>query len=139
MKLHFPWAEVEKLLTEVITAKTARQLYGTETGKGLWLVGDQGVYLMANTADGDVNSKRKEGDKPFVVYADECDPTKLPFDEWWDAKRRSFGGDDGVEFISLDDIVKLRKDDPTHLAVEMTATKLALFTAKKNPKPKQKG
>ncbi len=57
-KLHFPWSEIEKLLTEVITAKTARPLYGKETGNGLCLVGDQGVLLMAHTNDGEVNSSR---------------------------------------------------------------------------------
>ena len=46
MKLHFPWNEIEKLIEEVDTATIARTLYEEETGKGLWLVGDQGVYLM---------------------------------------------------------------------------------------------
>ncbi len=52
MKMHFKWDGVEKLLEEVRTAKTARDLYEQKTGKGIWLVGDHGVYLMANTSDG---------------------------------------------------------------------------------------
>lgn len=46
MKLHFSWTQIEKALEEVRTASTARPLYEEETGKGLWLVGDEGVYLM---------------------------------------------------------------------------------------------
>jgi hypothetical protein len=95
MKLHFPWPEVAKILDEVRAATVVNPLYGTVTGKGLWLVGDDGVYLMPNT--------KCEG-KPSVVYARECDPTKLGFDEWWSVKRASFGGDDGVEFIGLKEI-----------------------------------
>jgi hypothetical protein len=97
--LHFSWVEVEKLLDEVRAAKTANTLYDKKTGKGLWLVGDHGVYLMANTKDGPLAKARKEGDKTFVVYANECNPDKG--DDWWDIKRASFGGDDGVEFLAL--------------------------------------
>ena len=95
MKLHFPWPEVAKILEEVRAATVVNPLYEQATGKGLWLVGDQGVYLMPNT--------KCEG-KPNVVYAKECDPTKLEFDEWWGVKQASFGGDDGVEFIDIADI-----------------------------------
>jgi hypothetical protein len=35
--------------------------------------------------------------KPFVAYALECDPRTN--DDWFEVKRRTFGGDDGVEFI----------------------------------------
>lgn len=126
MKLHFPWSDIEKLLTEVITAKTANPLYGQNTGKGLWLAGDHGIYLMANTTDGVINANRKADEKPFVVYAEECDPTKLPFDQWWNTKRMTFGGDDGVDFISLAKIVSFRRLDPTHLAVDFTSTRMVL-------------
>ena len=97
MRLHFPWNEVAKALEEVRTARRIRSLYGTETGPGLWLVGDEGVYLMPNTATA----------QPTIVYAAECNPKKLDFDTWWANKRASFGGDDGVEFIGLADIERL--------------------------------
>ncbi len=72
MKLHFDWKGVERLLKEIRTATKAKTLYGEETGKGLWLVGDTGVYLMANTTDGIHNIKMGICDNHFVVYADEC-------------------------------------------------------------------
>lgn len=126
MKLHFPWDGIEKLLTEVITAKTARTLYGEVTGPGLWLAGDDGVYLLANTTDGEVNATRKPGEKAFVVHAEECDPTRMPFEAWWANKQVTFGGDDGVEFFSLANIVKFRRLNPTHLAVEFRSTRMVL-------------
>jgi Protein of unknown function (DUF3085) len=43
-----------------------------------------------------------EGETRTIAYARECNPTKS--DDWWHVKRATFGGDDGVEFISLADI-----------------------------------
>jgi len=63
---------------------------------GLILVGDDGVYLMANVANETVLSSGV----PHVAYAAEVNPKTLPFDQWWEAKRASFGGDDGTVFLS---------------------------------------
>jgi hypothetical protein len=95
--LHFPWAEVLKALAELRQASSVRPLYGNETGPGLWLVGDEGVYLMPNTT-----LKART-----IVYARECNPTALDFDTWWANKRVTFGGDDGVEFIALTHIDRI--------------------------------
>ena len=122
MKLHFPWAEVSKALDEVRNAANVRPLYGTDTGPGLWLVGDQGVYLMPNTT----------GKERTIVYACECDPTKLDFETWWANKRRSFGGDDGVEFIGLKEIDRLAAPfrttnrRPRHLRIEISPETFSL-------------
>ena len=66
---------------------------------GLHLVGDRGVYLMAN-------ARLKGGDPQElpVVYAQEVNPETMAFDDWWEAKRRSFGGDDGIEYLPLADV-----------------------------------
>lgn len=69
-----------------------RDYYGQKTGPGFWFVGDHGVYLMPNAV-------LAKGEKPVVVYACECDPTRMEFDDWYDAKRDLFGGDDGAEII----------------------------------------
>ncbi|PTX52437.1 Protein of unknown function (DUF3085) [Gemmobacter caeni] len=37
---------------------------------------------------------------PHVAYAAEVNPQTLPFDTWWEAKRASFGADDGTVFLS---------------------------------------
>lgn len=110
MKLNFLWTGVETLLEEVRNAKIVNKLYEEETGKGLWLVGDQGVYLMANTKDGPLYKNCKKDESLFVVYAEECNPNKVK--NWWGIKRASFGGDDGAAFISIEDIEKLKSDPP---------------------------
>lgn len=101
MKLHFPWSALTRAFEELDSAQTARTLYETNTGKGLWLVGDQGVYVMPNTTDG---IHHKNDGKRVVVYARECDPTALEFDVWWANKQKTFGGDDGCEFIDIAEI-----------------------------------
>lgn len=132
MKLHFPWNEIEKLIDEVTSATTGQPLYGQETGKGLWLVGDHGVYLMPNTMDGIYHAKLGKNDRRLVVYARECNPDKMEFDDWWDNKRQSFGGDDGVEFLDLKEIQSLvahgSQDGhkPDSLAIEFMADQFAL-------------
>ncbi|PDS41343.1 hypothetical protein CO662_29330 [Rhizobium anhuiense] len=86
--------------------------YGLRPGKdqkpGLWLVGDHGVYLMSN-------GKLLDGAKPLVVYAEECDPSTN--DDWFDVKRRTFGGDDGVDFINAKQLEPMMVAAPeaTHL------------------------
>lgn len=107
MKLHFPWNEIEKLIEEIDTATSGQPLYGEETGKGFWLVGDQGVYLMPNTSDGIHHRKLGKDDRRLVVYARECNPDTMAFDDWWGNKRASFGGDDGVEFLNVQEIISM--------------------------------
>jgi hypothetical protein len=89
--LTFPWKKVEPALAELRAAIEFRTLYSRVTGPGLWLVGDEGVYLMPNTLV----------QKPTVIYARECDPTAVPFEEWWTYREATFGSGDGVEFIAL--------------------------------------
>ena len=90
------------------------------TGQGLWLVGDQGVYLMPNT----------EAETRTIAYAKECDPTKLDFDEWRGVKRATFGGDDGVEFISIEEIERISSvpsgAQPHSLCVDFTPERMTI-------------
>ncbi|MGR7993565.1 DUF3085 domain-containing protein [Xanthobacter sp. ZOL 2024] len=97
--------------------------YGTRPGEGeqpgAWLVGDEGVYLMAN-------GKLAEGQKTFVIYAEECDPKTNP--DHWHYKRQHFGADDGIEFLDAAMLVKLIRASPwaTHLRIEMTDSNLSI-------------
>lgn len=140
MKLHFPWNEIEKVIEEIDTAKTAQPLYGDDTGKGLWMVGDHGVYLMPNTTDGIHHRKLDKDDRRLVVYARECNPDRMEFDDWWENKRRSFGGDDGVEFLDLKEIQSLAAHGsvdghrPNSLAVTFSPTQFELSVVFKLPK-----
>lgn len=97
--------------------------YGIKPGKdekpGVWLVGDQGVYLLSN-------GKLAEGQRALVVYSDECHPVGNP--DWWHYKSRHFGGDDGIEFLAADRLIPLfdRNTRCTHLRVQLTETDVSL-------------
>ncbi|MDP2120866.1 MAG: DUF3085 domain-containing protein [Hoeflea sp.] len=101
--------------------------YGLKPGEGekpgLWLVGDQGVYLLSN-------GKLSEGQKALVCYAQECNPSTTP--DYWHYKRRHFGGDDGIEFLDAVEVMRLLDAAPvsTHLCVEMTDTNISLIPAR---------
>lgn len=129
MRLTFPAAPLRDLLisAEARWPKGLRERYGEpDDGPGLWLVGDQGVYLMSNAV-------LDEGEKPVVVYAAECDPTTMDFDEWWAAKNASFGGDDGVEFIDADTIRAAVRDE-SPLLVTLSPNQMAISHYEKRPK-----
>lgn len=96
----------------------------TKVPPGLWLVGDQGVYLMSNGLRGlmvgDANSETH-----FVAYADECNPNELPFDDWYEAKERIFGRDDGCDYLPLsmfENVLSL--SDDAKVKVNITANKI---------------
>ena len=97
--------------------------YGLKPGQGeipgLWLVGDQGVYIMSN-------GKLADGDRPLVVYSDECHPVGNP--DWFHYKHRHFGGDDGIEFIDAERLIPLfdRNVRCTHLHVQLTEAQVSL-------------
>jgi hypothetical protein len=79
---------------------------------GLWLVGDHGVYLCSNG--------KLAGARPLVVYAQECDPNRN--DDWLEVKRRTFGGDDGVEFLDAFELERLMSSAPkaTHVRISIS-------------------
>lgn len=90
-----------------------------QASPGLWLVGDQGVYIIAN-------GKLPKGDKPFVVYSEQCHPRGDI--DWWDYKRRHFGADDGIEFIEAERLLPLfdRAKRATHLNITLSETEISL-------------
>lgn len=94
---------------------------------GFWIVGDEGVYLMHN-GKGDPGV---EGNQAVVAYARECNPKTVPFDDWWEKKRATWGGDDGVDYIDPDFIfrciekgwgLRIRfEEDALHFEADKTA------------------
>ena len=92
---------------------------GRDEKPGVWLVGDEGVYILSN-------GKLAEGQQALVVYSEECHP-KGDID-WWDYKRRWFGGDDGIEFFDADQLIPLfdRNMRATHLQMQFTDDSISL-------------
>lgn len=70
----------------------------TKIPAGLHLVGDHGVYLMANVSN-EMSTVAMEGKGGHVAFAFEANPNALSADEWLESKRNSFGPDDGCDFI----------------------------------------
>ncbi|MER8840925.1 DUF3085 domain-containing protein [Mesorhizobium sp. M0913] len=97
--------------------------YGLKPGQGeipgLWLVRDQGVYIISN-------GKLADGKRPLVLYSEECHPIGNP--DWFHYKQRHFGGDDGIEFIDAEQLIPLfdRNLRCTHLNVQLTETEVSL-------------
>ncbi len=131
--LSFPLTSVRDVIARGRTDAEANggfrdPYYGLRPGKdekpGLWLVGDHGVYLMSN-------GQLLDGAKPLVVYAEECDPSTN--DDWFDVKRRTFGGDDGVDFIDAEQLEPMMAAAPeaTHLRIVLHQDSMQLtLTAK---------
>jgi len=84
---------------------------GKRTNKpGLWIVGDEGVYIMSN------------GERPEnhpIAYAKGCNPKVDDFDDWWQMKGRTWGGDDGAELLDAEEIEEIinNADGKHHLLV----------------------
>ncbi len=72
----------------------------------LEIVGDDGVYILNHSTK--TNSRNVEN-HPKVVYAEECNPKTMEFDDWWEVKNNSFGGDDGVELLPIEWFKKIKQ------------------------------
>lgn len=116
MKLRFPKEGVLRLIEHTQKHPKMLSIYGKEpeSRPHLILVGDDGVYL------GSGSEERLPGEDTyhFVVYAEEINPNTVEFDLWWERKRASFGGDDGIEPVYVDDI--LRALGPKYLTMNLT-------------------
>lgn len=128
----FPIASVPELIQRGIAAAAANggfrnPYYGLRPGKGeeagLWLVGDEGVYLLSN-------GKLAEGQKAMVVYPLECDPSTNP--DYWHYKHRHFGGDDGIEYLAAGGVLRLLDVNPnaTHLTIHLTETRISMVPSR---------
>lgn len=124
----FPIVAVRKVVERGIEDAAANggfrnPYYGTRPGDGekpgLWLVGDEGVYIMSN-------GKLAERTRALVIYSEQCHP-KGDFD-WWDYKRRHFGADDGIEFLEAERLLPLfdRNLRATHLNIVLNETEIVL-------------
>jgi hypothetical protein len=89
----FDMAEVAPLVAHAQAAPKHGKVYGGKPKAALWLVKDQGVYLMSSGIPRMPKADGSEGS--HVVYAEGFDPEKAQFDDWWE------GGDDYVEALPL--------------------------------------
>lgn len=76
----------------------------TKVPPGLWLVGDEGVYVMSNGLPALKNDASGKGS--VCVYAKEADPTRNA-EEARIVKEMTFGGDDGCDFMEGEGLLRL--------------------------------
>jgi hypothetical protein len=76
----------------------------TKIEPGLWLVGDDGVYLMSNGTPRLLAAP--PATRNLIATAEETDTARHP-NTWWDTKQAAFGGDDGVIALSRDFVTGL--------------------------------
>lgn len=126
MKLHFDWESAQKLLSHSKQATAHQAVYGRKETEhpGLLLVGDNGIYLCSNglpslRADGSEGTVSPKNPL-MVAYARECDPDQLDFELWWNTKQRSFGGDDGFEFLAAKWLQAALESNNDWLVLEVT-------------------
>ena len=130
--LTFAAADVRKLIDHTLDSEFHRptiaqrlELYGPEawekqpsenieTPPGLWLVKDDGIYLMSN---GHPGFRTDNGERHYVVYAEGYDPRTDP--EVWLRSRDAVGGDDFCESIICDwDLLFLPGDQYLYITVD---------------------
>ena len=85
--------------------------------KELIIVGDNGVYFMT----GDTIPKLGINDELPKANAVGCDPDKDEFNDWWELKRRTWGGDDGMERLDKQEILDILNKCNTHLIIAFKA------------------
>lgn len=94
-KLTFPAADIAAQARHALAAVEHRPLYDQpDPAPALWLVHDQGVYVMSNGANDD---DAGDASRPRPAYAAGCDPDRDP--DWWDTGRDLVGGDDFAELL----------------------------------------
>ncbi|MBW4599683.1 MAG: DUF3085 domain-containing protein [Calothrix sp. FI2-JRJ7] len=133
MLLHFLKRDVQKLLEHTKNAESHVPIYGDESTQrpGLLIVGNEGIYLVSNGIPGLFKNGAFEQATPdnpaFVVYATECNPLTLPFEEWRRVKEESFGPDDGIDFLETDFIEAALKRPGEYIQLEVNEEGIDAF------------
>jgi hypothetical protein len=101
--LTFPINDDLKAIVEHAAANDPGPFYGEAIDRSVFLVKDHGTYLMSGGKPGlnDPSFNEGKGPKQLVVYANEINPNRMQFDDWYDRQRDICGGDDFVEPLDL--------------------------------------
>lgn len=116
------WKEgVGPLSDEQIFQSKGEHMDPSKIPAGLWLVKDQGVYLMSN---GNPGLKNEDGKGYKVCYAEGMNPKA---DEgWYEAACSAVGGDDFAEFIPAAWVEMTEKAGKKSLRIQFTQDSMAL-------------
>lgn len=129
--LTFAAPAVLELLRHAIAAPKHSSPYSQEDpGPGLFLVKDEGIYLMSNGKPGLLG----ENEHNKVVYADGYEPlteTRRDGTDTWGERyekiRDAVGGDDFGEFLSADSFKRLQPQDKLTIRISATTIDLTII------------
>ena len=111
-------------------ADCATEMYGEKVVKesrpAIFLVGDEGIYMTSAAKMRDIADPENNPDRAFCAYAKGCNPDTDP--DFYDEKRRLWGGDDGAELLQdwPEKIIALCDAGAKQIKVKITATQLAI-------------
>jgi len=112
--------ELKSLARETLSSKVFHQPYTKETTeqRGIFLVKDEGIYLMDAYADKHPNSYNKR-----VIYASGYNPKYDKHDDLWE-RTHEVSGDDFGEFIPMDEDALIRLIRGGDLTIKLSPTEL---------------
>lgn len=118
-KLTFRTAEVRELVKHARASEEHQAPYGLgDPSPGLFLVKDEGVYLMSNGIPSQELPDQGNGkNRVKVAYAVGFDPVKQDRMEVYDRARAAVGGDDFIEFVPLDMIEQVMGGETVDLVL----------------------
>jgi hypothetical protein len=100
-RLMFDLAALRPIVEHALSASEHAPVFGQTPpiAPALWLVKDDGIYLMSNgrprqIADDSFPNDQDQHGQSLVVYAEGFDPTKADSTAVWYAARDAVGGDD---------------------------------------------
>jgi Protein of unknown function (DUF3085) len=139
-KFIFEGTEVLELVAHAKAAPKATSPYGMteDPGPGLFLVKDDGVYVMSN---GEPHLAGTES-RNKVVYARGYEglPRTASVEdrmERYDKVRGAAGGDDFAEFVPAKSLEKLEKGGL--LEINLTSSKMLIYVTRKQPETRKPG
>lgn len=118
----FKTKELKRCITHALNSTQWRMGFADSAvpWPGLFVVHDQGVYLMSNGEPGDA---LKDELGVYVAYAAGCDPDNDA--NWWEVSRALVGGDDFAEVIPIKENWEKECDNFEEFHVRVTPNEIS--------------
>lgn len=131
--LKFKVTDDLKAIVEHASNNDPALYYGTKIDRSLFLVKDQGVYLMSAGKPGLLRNPEEDKGKQFaqqvVQYADGLNGGKSgdSFDDWYHEAHRICGGDDFAEPLGLDAFKESIDRGAKEIHIKLTAKSITII------------
>lgn len=91
----------------------------------LFLVKDQGVYLMSSGIPNLKDPKANDENRSLVLYADGLNPEKNEFDDWWNKAIDIMGGDDCCISLEISFFEKALRNKADKVIIAVTPSQVS--------------